>query len=91
MRLTGAEMTRLCQWWLVLMSLEYTFHHSLYRKVSDLADFPAGSVTHTSNSGYINEDLFLNWLDHFHACRSSGKLLLILDVHVSHCSMHCSA
>jgi hypothetical protein len=38
------------------------------------------------DAGYINEDSFLKWLEHFHKHRSPGKCLLNLDRHVSHCS-----
>jgi hypothetical protein len=47
--------------------------------------FP-GSVVGLSDSGCMNEDLFLDWLKHFLKFKSEGKVLLILDNHGSHTS-----
>jgi transposase len=52
-------------------------------------DLPAGSEVAMTNSGYINEDIFLEWLQHFLKHRSPGKCLLILDGHASHSSLKC--
>jgi hypothetical protein len=50
---------------------------------------PAGSVGFTSDSGWITEDIFVRWLDHFAMKANCGeeKTLLILDNHASHCSL----
>jgi hypothetical protein len=40
-----------------------------------------------TESGCSNEDVFLEWLQHFQKHRTSGKCLLILDGHMSHCSL----
>jgi hypothetical protein len=42
-------------------------------------DLPAGSGVALSSSGYINDDTFHQWLQHFHKHRSREKCLLILD------------
>jgi hypothetical protein len=42
-----------------------------------------------TDSGYINEDIFLEWLQYFQKHRSPGKCLLILDGHASHSSLKC--
>jgi hypothetical protein len=42
-----------------------------------------------TGSGYINEDIFLEWLQHFQKHCSPGKCLLILDGHASHSSLKC--
>lgn len=46
--------------------------------------FPAGAKVCMSDSGWINEELFLEWLKHFQANRVAGPCVLILDGHVSH-------
>lgn len=48
---------------------------------------PPGSQVAMSESGYINEDLFLVWLQHFQKHRSPGRCLLLLDGHISHQSL----
>jgi hypothetical protein len=40
-----------------------------------------------TDSGYINEDIFLQWLQRFQKHRSPGKCLLIFDGHASHSSL----
>lgn len=50
---------------------------------------PPGSQVAMSESGYINEDLFLVWLQHFQKHRSPGRCLLLLDGHISHKSLQC--
>jgi hypothetical protein len=52
-------------------------------------DLPAGSEVAMTDSGYINEDIFLEWLQHFQKHRSPGKCLLILDGNASHSSLKC--
>ena len=52
-------------------------------------DLPPGSEMSMSDSGYINEDIFLQWLKHFQKHRSQGKCLLILDGHTSHSCLQC--
>lgn len=52
-------------------------------------DLPPGSMVHMSDSGYINADIFLEWLKHFQKYRPSGNCLLIFDGHTSHCSFKC--
>lgn len=47
-------------------------------------DVPPGSVVVMSDSGYINGDLFLKWLQHFNEHRTPGKVALIVDGHASH-------
>lgn len=49
---------------------------------------PLGSIVKISDSGYINSDLFFEWLRHFHSFVSStktNKVLLLLDGHTTHC------
>lgn len=49
---------------------------------------PLGSVVRISDSGYINSNLFLEWLVHFHSFVGStktNKVLLLLDGHTTHC------
>ena len=51
---------------------------------------PQGSKGYTSKSGWIDSNIFLQWLFHFkeHACpRVDKKALLILDNHSSHLSL----
>jgi hypothetical protein len=47
---------------------------------------PPGSVVGMSYSGWINEDLFQDWLKYFLKFESEGKVLLILDKHGIHTS-----
>ena len=49
-------------------------------------NLPPSSVVSYSDTGYVNKDLFLQWIQHFnHNKRQShGKTLLILDGHGSH-------
>ena len=49
-------------------------------------DFPPGTIVRLSESGYVNKDLFLEWLEHFckHVKERDGKTLLVLDGHGSH-------
>ena len=49
-------------------------------------DFPPGTIVRLSESGYVNKDLFLEWLEHFckHVKEREGKTLLVLDGHGSH-------
>lgn len=51
---------------------------------------PAGTLLMTSDSGYMNSDLFLVWLDHFKRNEKptlEDPILLILDNHSSHISL----
>jgi transposase len=48
---------------------------------------PAGSSVAMSETGYIKESLFLDWLKHFQQHRVPGPVILILDGHVTHCSL----
>ena len=51
---------------------------------------PPNTLGMVSDSGFINSDLFMTWLEHFvkYATPSQQrKKLLILDNHVSHCSL----
>lgn len=53
---------------------------------------PAGSISAMAKSGWMNEDLFLQWLKHFvHNTQSSveNPTLLLLDNHSSHTSLAC--
>ena len=55
-----------------------------------LFDAPHGSIQMCSDSGFINTDLFLDWLKHFQkAVKSSAEdpVLLVLDNHSSHVSL----
>lgn len=48
---------------------------------------PPGSIVKISDTGYINSDLFLTWLEHFKnniACTKERKILLLLDGHTTH-------
>lgn len=51
---------------------------------------PPGSIYHCSKSGWITEELFMIWLQHFsdftHAS-TVNKMLLILDNHTTHCTL----
>ena len=51
------------------------------------SDMPTGSEVVMTDSGYINEDVFLEWLHHFQKNRPTGRCLLILDGHTSHSSL----
>lgn len=61
------------------------------RRKAELIDgAPPGSILFTSDSGYINTDLFLEWLTHFQTHVKSSETdptLLILDNHSSHTSL----
>ena len=53
---------------------------------------PYGSVIRLSKSGWIDNELFLDWMKHFNSQRkktSDGATLLILDGHSSHMSIDC--
>lgn len=53
-------------------------------------DGPTGALYKCSDSGWINENVFLDWLSHFkhHAKPSADEhVLLILDNHASHISL----
>ena len=52
-----------------------------------MAGTPAGSVGYASPSGWINNELFVKWLEHFIAFvkpTKDTKVILILDGHASH-------
>lgn len=61
------------------------------RMKSELTDrAPPGTLQLVSDTGFINGELFLRWLDHFQTfCKSSvdDPVLLILDNHSSHVSL----
>lgn len=44
-------------------------------------------ISCTSDNGWINEDIFINWLRIFQENRVPGKVLLIMDEHLSHFSL----
>lgn len=51
---------------------------------------PAGSTGMTSDSSFINADLFIDWLSHFKdhtKPTENDPILLVLDNHSSHCSI----
>ncbi|KAI4468034.1 hypothetical protein MML48_2g00008991 [Holotrichia oblita] len=49
---------------------------------------PGCEIYMNQRSSYMNSDLFLCWLkNHFTPRKGVGKFILILDGHVSHCSM----
>lgn len=51
---------------------------------------PMGSIGMVSDSSFVNADLFLDWLTHFKDHTKPTKedpVLLILDNHVSHCTI----
>ncbi|XP_041983249.1 uncharacterized protein LOC121736227 [Aricia agestis] len=53
-------------------------------------DGPAGALYKCSDNGWINEQLFIEWLSHFkHHAKPSAEepILLILDNHASHISL----
>ncbi|KAJ8945555.1 hypothetical protein NQ318_020401 [Aromia moschata] len=55
-----------------------------------MRDGPIGAVYRCSKNGWINEELFFDWIKHFHQhVKSSEKdpVLLILDNHGSHISL----
>lgn len=48
---------------------------------------PSGSVVEISDSGYINSELFVTWLKHFHSHVKSTKenpVVILLDGHTTH-------
>ncbi|XP_026819139.1 uncharacterized protein LOC113557788 [Rhopalosiphum maidis] len=48
---------------------------------------PSGSIVEISDTGYINSELFVSWLKHFHSCVKSTidePVLLLLDGHTTH-------
>jgi len=52
-----------------------------------MAGTPAGSAGYASPSGWINNELFVKWLEHFIAFvkpTKDTKVILILDGHASH-------
>ncbi|KAJ8894161.1 hypothetical protein PR048_006771 [Dryococelus australis] len=53
-------------------------------------NMPSGTIVKMSECGYINEEIFFSWLQHFNAFKVLGKCLLVLDGHSSHCSLECS-
>lgn len=58
-----------------------------------LAGAPAGSLGVASQSGWVNEDIFVAYLDHFikHAkCSRDNPVLLVLDNHSSHITLRAS-
>ena len=61
------------------------------RKNEELyCEVPPGILAMISDSGYTNTDLFVEWLEHFQVFVKSSQedpVLLILDNHVSHCSL----
>lgn len=46
--------------------------------------FPNGSLITMTDSGWINEEAFMKWLQHFEAHRVPGPCILLLDGHASH-------
>lgn len=58
------------------------------RQRPELQDsLPTGAVACMSDSGYINEDIFLKFLEHFQKHRAQGRVLLIVDGHTSHSAL----
>ena len=61
------------------------------RKKEELyREAPPGTLAMISDSGYMNTDLFVEWLEHFQVFVKSSQedpVLLILDNHVSDCSL----
>lgn len=60
---------------------------------SELMDgAPTGSIGMTSDSEFINTDLYLQWLHHFKdhiSPTADNPVLLIIDNHSNHISLHC--
>ena len=55
-----------------------------------IADSPVGTVGAATKSGWINEDIFVEYLDHVieqTGCSKDRKILLIMDNHESHVSL----
>ena len=53
-------------------------------------DAPEGSLPMISESGFMNSELFIAWLEHFQKfvkTTQDDTVLLILDNHLSHCSL----
>ncbi|XP_068085591.1 uncharacterized protein [Anabrus simplex] len=53
-------------------------------------DAPEGTLPLISDSGYMNTELFLDWLKHFEQFVKPSEedpVLLIMDNHISHCSL----
>jgi len=53
-------------------------------------DVPVGTLPLVSESGYMNSDLFMKWLQHFKNNvfpTAENPVLLILDNHKSHCTL----
>lgn len=51
---------------------------------------PVNAIYKTSKNGWVNEDLFYDWMVHFakHTkCSIDDRVLLVMDNHSSHCSL----
>jgi hypothetical protein len=57
----------------------------IFREIRFLESYTQDLLAVMTESGYINEDVFLEWLQQFQKHLTSGKCLLILDGHMSHC------
>lgn len=57
----------------------------------DITQFPDGAKLNCSKSGYINQDIFLDFLQHFNDHRhhiDGKKCILYLDGHKSHITIN---
>ncbi|XP_020287527.1 uncharacterized protein LOC109856551 [Pseudomyrmex gracilis] len=63
----------------------------LFKGVRKRDDFmigmPSGTEIVMTEKGWITEDAFKMWLDHFNRYRTKGKVILILDGHLSHTNL----
>jgi hypothetical protein len=50
-------------------------------------NLPAGSTVKMTESGYVNETAFLEWLQHFKKHRIPWKYLIVLVGRTSHCAL----
>ena len=45
---------------------------------------PSGTQIAMTEKGWVTEEAFKLWLEHFNRYRTKGKVILILDGHLSH-------
>lgn len=56
-----------------------------------LQDAPPGTVAEYNPSGWMTEEIFLSWMQHFQRhtrCTKNDKVILLLDNHASHISLN---
>ena len=71
----------------------FIFPRSHFVKESMLAGVPVGSAGYAAKSGWINEEIFVKYLEHFiqfTKCSTENPVLLIMDNHASYISLTAS-